>query len=95
MPRKVETYRPPWLAAKDESRPSSHRRGYGGRNWAATRRQVIVRDCSTCQQCQRIVSGTDCQVDHIVPKKRGGTDTLSNLQVLCLRCHQAKTARGD
>ena len=95
MPRKVETYRPPWLAAKDESRPSSHCRGYGGRNWATTRRQVIVRDCSTCQQCQRIVSGTDCQVDHVVPKKRGGTDTLSNLQVLCLRCHQAKTARGD
>jgi 5-methylcytosine-specific restriction protein A len=31
------------------------------------------------------------QVDHIVPLRHGGTDDLTNLQTLCLRCHGRKT----
>jgi len=34
-------------------------------------------------------------VDHIVPRKRGGTDDISNLQALCYRCHSTKTAKYD
>jgi 5-methylcytosine-specific restriction endonuclease McrA len=33
------------------------------------------------------------EVDHIVPKKQGGTDDESNLQSLCKPHHSAKTAR--
>ncbi len=32
-------------------------------------------------------------VDHIVPKRQGGTDDWNNLQGLCWKCHQTKTAR--
>lgn len=79
----------------DGNRPNSYQRGYGGKSWAATRRQVIVRDASTCQLCGKIVSGQDCQIDHVVAKRKGGTDALENLQCLCGICHARKTRAGD
>jgi 5-methylcytosine-specific restriction enzyme A len=32
-------------------------------------------------------------VDHIIPRSRGGSDTLDNLQTLCTVCHDHKTKR--
>jgi 5-methylcytosine-specific restriction protein A len=32
-------------------------------------------------------------LDHIKPLHKGGADTLSNLQPLCVECHDLKTAR--
>lgn len=93
MPRKVETFRPSWMGAKkaDVNRPNSYQRGYGGRSWAATRRQVIVRDASTCQLCGKIISGP-VHVDHIIAKADGGTDALENLRCLHPHCHSKVTA---
>lgn len=34
-------------------------------------------------------------VDHIVPRKKGGSDALHNLRVLCLPCHNRKTQWED
>jgi 5-methylcytosine-specific restriction endonuclease McrA len=33
--------------------------------------------------------------DHIVPKRKGGKDTMDNLQGTCHSCHSMKTARGE
>ena len=95
MPRKASKFQPPWLTTHDATRKNAYQRGYCGKKWAATRKQVIVRDCSKCQACGKIVVGKDAQVDHVIPKKRGGTDDLENLCLLCLTCHARKTARGD
>ena len=35
------------------------------------------------------------EVDHILPRRHGGTDDLSNLQALCYKCNANKGARDD
>ena len=56
--------------------------------WRKIRQQALERDHHTCQNC----GDEGNQVDHIVERRHGGTDDLHNLQTLCVRCHQAKTA---
>ncbi|WP_099123383.1 HNH endonuclease [Xenorhabdus sp. KK7.4] len=71
---------------------SRHARGYGS-SWDKLRATIKQRDKHLCQQCLRqgrATTGTT--VDHITPKAHGGTDALSNLQLLCEACHSRKTA---
>lgn len=35
------------------------------------------------------------QVDHVKPRRAGGDDSFSNMQLLCHPCHSRKTARRD
>jgi 5-methylcytosine-specific restriction endonuclease McrA len=57
--------------------------------WRKLRQSVINRD-HCCQMC-----GTEerLTVDHIVPRVLGGTDSMSNLQVLCGSCNSSKGGR--
>lgn len=56
--------------------------------WRAIRRRVLARDHHRCVRC-----GQDGnQVDHIIPRKRGGDDDLDNLQTLCVECHKRKSS---
>nr|WP_136252865.1 HNH endonuclease [Ningiella ruwaisensis] len=69
------------------------KRGYGW-EWRKLRKIVLERDNHLCQICLKkgkAVTGNQC--DHIIPKSRGGTDSLSNLQILCVDCHRKKTAK--
>ncbi|PHM36490.1 HNH endonuclease [Xenorhabdus innexi] len=71
---------------------SRHARGYGSQ-WDKLKISVKQRDNHLCRPCLRqgrAVTGTT--VDHIQPKAHGGTDALSNLQLLCEACHRQKTA---
>jgi HNH endonuclease len=34
-------------------------------------------------------------IDHIIPRKEGGSDDASNLQILCTRCHHSKTVHDN
>lgn len=70
-----------------------HQRGYGSA-WVKLRKIIIERDKGLCQECLRVgiyTQGTD--VDHIIPKAKGGTDDIDNLQLLCRQCHINKTAK--
>ena len=69
-------------------RGSAHSRGYGAR-WRRLRRMVLARDKWTCQICG--LPGH--HADHIKPKADGGGDAMPNLQCLCEKCHDLKTAR--
>jgi 5-methylcytosine-specific restriction protein A len=61
----------------------------GGNQWQALRKRVIVRDGGLCQACRAALIA---EVDHIIPLERGGTNSMANLQGLCIPCHQRKTA---
>ena len=46
--------------------------------------------CAICLNQGRIKTATE--LDHIIPLHKGGSNDMSNLQGLCIHCHQAKTA---
>ena len=61
-----------------------------------TRLDVMERDDYKCQMCGRTVEdGIKLHIDHIVPVSKGGSNDMSNLQVLCHECNLAKHDRVD
>lgn len=76
---------------------SSAQRGYGY-HWRKLRERVLERDkylcqCEECKQTGRVRAAND--VDHIIPKAKGGTDSLSNLRAINKERHKTKTSRHD
>lgn len=63
----------------------------GSRNIGkAKRARIYDRDGRRCRRCGRGEPAVYLQVDHIVPRKRGGTNDDSNLQTLCEDCNKRK-----
>lgn len=47
-----------------------------------------------CQECGLyFMDGEELETDHIIPRKRGGSDAINNRQLLHKHCHHRKTAR--
>ncbi len=65
----------------------------GGRAWMEKRKRVALRHSYRCAGCGRLLLPRQWECDHIVPREQGGSNDESNLQSLCVPCHQAKTAR--
>ena len=74
---------------------STTARGLGWR-WQQARRLALERDCGLCQVCARAGRITQTnEVDHIIPRAKGGADELGNLQSICGPCHERKTAADE
>lgn len=55
------------------------------------RYRILRRDGYRCQMCGRDASdGVKLEVDHKIPRSRGGTDTEVNLWTLCFDCNRGK-----
>ena len=95
MPKRPQPFRPARVGRRDGHRPTAAARGYCTAAWQRLRLAVIARDEGVCQSCGRICNGAkDAQIDHIEEKGINEPATaagLSGLQLLCLRCHSAKT----
>ena len=68
--------------------------------WEVLRLQALRLAGWRCADCGVGVRGVKAGqsrpiVDHVVNRKQGGADTLDNLRVLCLPCHNKKTAYED
>jgi len=62
----------------------------------ALRWQVFQRDDWRCVACGRDSSADIIlHVDHIIPRSRGGQDTLANYQTLCHLCNIGKSNRDE
>lgn len=71
------------------ARQSALRSNGSTSHWRKLREIVIRRDAGACQLCGQ----EGKHVDHIVPRKLGGTDELHNLQLLCVQCNLRKGGR--
>lgn len=68
-------------------------RGYGSQ-WRIIREQVLACDKNLCQPClQEGIAALAKQIDHMNAKALGGKDAESNLEVICIECHNIKTAK--
>lgn len=65
---------------------------YGTKAWRDLRAAVLRRDpiCAT-RGCGRPSS----HADHVIPRSRGGADSMGNLRGMCSRCHNSRSARGN
>lgn len=57
----------------------------------SVRIKVFERDNYRCQICGRgAQDGVTLEVDHIIPRAKGGSNNINNLQVLCFDCNRGK-----
>jgi 5-methylcytosine-specific restriction endonuclease McrA len=60
------------------------------------RYEVLKRDGGRCVLCGNSKKdGVKLHVDHILPRSKGGKDTLDNLQTLCEPCNLGKGNRDN
>ena len=78
-----------WKQNYDDKRQSAAKRGYD-RRWQKVRKIKLITD-PLCEHCGAVAT----EVDHITPLKRGGDNSMDNLQSLCKPCHSRKTIAED
>ncbi len=89
------------LMAACEHRIEAHLEIYGdqfGNNIddpvsGSLRYEVLKRSGGRCKLCGVSHEEVRLDVDHIVPRSKGGSNDESNLQVLCRTCNSQKTTR--
>lgn len=57
------------------------------------RQNLFERDNHTCQYCGRAYSPRDLNLDHVIPRDRGGKTSWENIATSCKRCNSRKANR--
>lgn len=55
-----------------------------------TRRNVFLRDQFTCQYCAKSLPEPQLNLDHVIPRQKGGRTTWENIVTSCIRCNTRK-----
>jgi 5-methylcytosine-specific restriction endonuclease McrA len=55
-----------------------------------TRRNVFLRDKFTCQYCTREFPENKLNLDHVIPRHKGGKTTWDNIVASCVKCNTRK-----
>lgn len=76
-------------------KPWHHRRKSAGYIPGTVRYEVLKAARFRCELCGISAEEKALEVDHIVPRNKGGQDDLSNLQALCYSCNAMKRDRDD
>jgi 5-methylcytosine-specific restriction endonuclease McrA len=57
---------------------------------ACNKKNIVLRDHSTCQYCGTVVSLDKASIDHVLPRSRNGQYVWTNVVTSCVKCNQAK-----
>jgi 5-methylcytosine-specific restriction endonuclease McrA len=55
-----------------------------------TRNNVFLRDRLTCQYCATSFEPRELNLDHVIPRDKGGHTTWENVVTSCIRCNSKK-----
>ena len=55
-----------------------------------TRRNVFLRDKFTCQYCAKVLPENKLNLDHVIPRDKGGKTTWDNIVASCVKCNTRK-----
>ena len=55
-----------------------------------TRHNIFERDKNTCQYCGQVFDRRDLNLDHVIPRDRGGPTTWENIVCSCVPCNTKK-----
>src|SRR3954447_18485967 len=58
-----------------------------------TRHNIFERDKNTCQYCGKLFERKDLNLDHVIPRDRGGPTTWENIVCSCIECNTHKANR--
>lgn len=95
MAKRIDKIKRPWVQErKPFVRDNNNSDFYNSRTWRNLRRRFLDTNplCVVCKQYDKVNAAT--VADHIVPINKGGEKlNEDNLQAMCARCHNAKSAR--
>lgn len=72
------------------NRTPEERRFYASKTWKQIRAKQLFASPS-CMECGKPAN----IVDHLIPRKDGGSDEPANLRSLCRSCHSKATVKHD
>lgn len=55
-----------------------------------SRLNIFLRDRNTCQYCGHAFHRKELNIDHVIPRSRGGKSTWENVVCSCLECNRLK-----
>jgi 5-methylcytosine-specific restriction endonuclease McrA len=58
-----------------------------------SRFNIFARDSNTCQYCGQRLPRTELNLDHVIPRSRGGLSTWENIVCSCHVCNRRKGGR--
>ena len=79
---------PKSMYGKNNSNARGHKRGET--MYSVLLSLLYDRDNGRCGICHKHISIDEASIDHIVPKKLGGKDIASNVQLSHLSCNQSR-----
>lgn len=68
---------------------------YGYKKWRIkfSRKNIFERDNHTCQYCAKVFPTSKLNIDHIIPRSKGGKTSWENVALSCISCNTKKRDR--
>ena len=63
------------------------------KNISPKKKRILLRDNYKCQYCDTRAGPEKLNIDHVVPKAKGGKSEWNNLVASCIRCNNDKDCR--